>query len=79
MDVPAGVTQEEGHTGFLSGMWEREAHILFYMVTYEGSTRSELLEVYWPCAGGLSTVNAIGTQLPDKLGIDPMAYGGLNR
>ena len=23
------------------------------------------LEVYWPCAGGLSAVNAIGTQLRD--------------
>ena len=35
------------------------------------------LEVYWPCAGGLSAVNAIGTQLRDpKLGTDPMAYGG---
>ena len=33
------------------------------------------LEVYSPCAGGLSAVNAIGTQ-PDKLGTDPMAYGG---
>ena len=33
------------------------------------------LEDYQPCAGGLSAVNAIGTQLrPDKLGTEPMAY-----
>ena len=25
------------------------------------------LEVYWPCAGGLSVVNAIGTQLRDPI------------
>ena len=25
------------------------------------------LEVYWPCAGGLSAVNAIGTQLRDPM------------
>ena len=37
------------------------------------------LEVYWPGAGGLSAVNAIGTQLRDPInsGTDPMAYGGL--
>ena len=33
------------------------------------------LKAYWPCTGGLSAVNAIGTQ-PDKLGTDPMAYYG---
>ena len=38
------------------------------------------LEVYWPCAGGLSAVNAIGTQLrgdPINSGLTRMAYGGL--
>ena len=25
------------------------------------------LEMYWPCAGGLSAVNAIGTQLRDPI------------
>ena len=25
------------------------------------------LEVYWPCAGGFSVVNAIGTQLRDPI------------
>ena len=35
------------------------------------------LEIYWPCAGGLSAVNAIGTQLRDPInsGLTPMAYG----
>ena len=27
------------------------------------------LEVYWPCAGGLSAVNAIGTQLRDPINL----------
>ena len=38
-------------------------------------------EDYWPCAGGLSAVNAIGTQLRDlmNLGTDPMSVGGINR
>ena len=31
----------------------------------------QYLEEYWPCAGGLSAVNAIGTLLGDA-----MAYGG---
>ena len=34
----------------------------------KGSTRSSnYLEDYWPCAGGLSAVNAIGTQLRDPI------------
>ena len=35
----------------------------------KGNTRSELplIEVYWPCAGGLSAVNAIGAQLRDPI------------
>ena len=39
------------------------------------------LEDYWPCAVGLSVVDFIGTQVarPDKLGTDPMAYGGINK
>ena len=32
------------------------------------------LEIYWSCAGGLSPVNAIGTQTRE-----PMAYGSLNK
>ena len=38
------------------------------MVTCQGSTRSEnYVEVYWACAGGLSAVNAIDTQLRDPI------------
>ena len=50
-------------TSYQWWVWEREAHINWSMVTYQGSTRSELLRGFWPCAGGLSAVNAIGTQL----------------
>ena len=43
-----------------------------------GSTRYwNYLEDCWRCAGRLSAVNAIGTQLRD--GTDPMAYGRLNQ
>ena len=48
----------------------------------EGSTRYwNYLEDYWPSAGGLSAVNAIGTQLRDpiNLGTDPVEYGSLNQ
>ena len=49
-------------------VWEREAHINWSMVTCQGSTRYwNCLEVYWPCAGGLSAVNVIGTQLRDPI------------
>ena len=44
-----------------------EANINWSMVICQGSTRSNYLEVYWPCAGGLSAVNAIGTQLRDPI------------
>ena len=39
------------------------------------------LELYWPCAGGLSAVSAIGTQLraPINLGTDPMAYDSFKK
>ena len=43
---------------------------------------TSLTGVYWPCAGGLSAVNAIGMYAiarPDKRGTGPMAYGGLNK
>ena len=51
-------------------------------VTCKGSTRYwNDLEDYWPCAGGLLAVNAIGTHLGDlkKLGTDPMVVGILNK
>ena len=43
-------------------------HINWSMVTCKGSTRYwNYLEDYWPCAGGLSAVNAFGTQLGDPI------------
>ena len=50
-------------------VWARKAHIKWSMVTCQGSTLLELpqVEVYWPCAGGLTAVNAIGTQLRDPI------------
>ena len=48
---------------------KRETHIIWsIVVAWKGSTAfSNYLEDYWPCAGGLSTVNAIGTQLHDPI------------
>ena len=39
-----------------------EENIRTYIVTCQASTRewNYLVEVYWPCAGGVSSVNAIG-------------------
>ena len=38
------------------------------LMTCQGSTRYwNYLEVHWPCAGGLSAVNAIGTQFRDPI------------
>ena len=51
-----------------SGCGKREAHINWSMVTCQGSTRYwNYLEDYWPCAGRLSAVNVIGTQLRDPI------------
>ena len=49
----------------ISGCWQREAHITWYIVTCKGSTRYWNYHAdYWPfCAGGLLAVNAIGLQL----------------
>ena len=48
--------------------WEIEAYINWYMVTCKKATLvRNYLEVYWPCAGGLSAVNAIDTQLRDPI------------
>ena len=49
------------------GVGKRQAHINWAMVTCQGSTRLKHLEVYSPCAGGPSAVNAIGTQLRDPI------------
>ena len=49
--------------------WEnRGAHQLVHGDLKNGSTRYwNYLEEYWPCAGGLSAVSAIGTQLRDPI------------
>ena len=47
-----------------SGCGKKEAHIYCSMVTCQGGPRYwKYLEGYWPCAGGLSAANVIGTQL----------------
>ena len=51
-------------------MWEIEAYINWYIVTCKKATLVRnylLIEVYWPCTGGLSAVNAIGAQLRDPI------------
>ena len=37
------------------------------MVTAKAALLQNYLEAYWPCAGGLSAVNAIGTQLREPI------------
>ena len=63
------------------GAGEREEHKkMVHDDTGKGSTRYwNYLEDYWPCAGGLSAVNAIGTQLRGLInsGPDPMAVDGI--
>ena len=58
--------------------WEKKgAHYLVHGDMQNGSTRYwNYLEDNGPCAGGLSAVNTIGTQLldPIHLGTDPMEY-----
>ena len=45
------------------------------MVTCQGSTRYwNYHEVYWPCAGGLSAANAVGTQLRDPINSGPARW-----
>ena len=47
---------------------KRETRVIWCMATYKGSTRCwNYLEGCWPCAGRLSAVNAIGTQLRDLI------------
>ena len=48
--------------------WERKAYINWSMMTCKKATLvRNYVEVYWPCAGGLSAVNAIGTPLCDPI------------
>ena len=52
----------EGQTGvFMSFLRVRNLHENGYAVV------RKYLEAYWPCDGGLSAVNAIGTQLRDLI------------
>ena len=62
------------------GCAEREAQIHWSMVVPEKAA-PVTGTTYWSCAGGLSAMNVIGTQLRDlmKLGTDPMAVGGINK
>ena len=43
----------------------RLIHILLYVMTIH--TYIPYLEDYWPCAGGLSAMNSIGTHLGDPI------------
>ena len=62
----------------------REAHIDWSIgIPEKGSTRySYYREGYWPCAGGLSAMNAIDAQLRDPInytiGTNPMAVDGID-
>ena len=49
------------HTSYQQWVWKREAYINGFMVIYQLKAASvwNYLEVYWPCPGGLSAVNAI--------------------
>ena len=50
------------------GVGKRGAHINWSMVTCQGAALvRNYLEVYRPCAGGLSALKAIGTQLRDPI------------
>ena len=47
---------------------ERRAHKLVHGDLQNGSTSyCNYLEDYWPCAGGFSTLNAIGTKVRDLI------------
>ena len=53
-----------------SGYGKREANINCPMETSKGNTRYwNYLQGYWPCAGGLSAVNTIGTRLRDLVNV----------
>ena len=54
-------------TSYQLWVWERDANINWSMVTCQAALVRNYLEVYWPHAGGLSAVNAIGTQLRDPI------------
>ena len=51
------------------GCGAREAHINWSMLVTEKAARvtGNYLDYDWPCADGLSAVNAVGTQLRDPI------------
>ena len=49
------------------GVGTRGAYYLLVHGDLKATPVWNYLEVYWPCAGGLSAVNAIGTQLRDPI------------
>ena len=58
------------HTHFISivGVGKRGAYVLVHGdLPRQHPFVRNYLEVYWPCAGGRSVVNAIGTQLRDPI------------
>ena len=46
---------------------EKERRIYWYMVMQRQQPLLELPRGLWPCAGGLSAVNAVGSQLRDPI------------
>ena len=51
------------------GVGKRGAYLLVHgdLPSAKAAPVPNYLEVHWPCAGGLSAVNAIGTQLRDPM------------
>ena len=62
---------ERAALGVGRGCCQTFSYILFSLFNRPRARLAALvrnyLEVYWPCAGGLSTVNAIGTELSDPI------------
>ena len=56
-------------TSYQQWVWEREAHISWSMVTRQSKAAlvRNCVDIYWPCAGELSAVYAIDTQLRDPI------------
>ena len=64
--VPPVLSTSPHHT--ISRYGKREAYINWPVVILEKAAPVwNYLEVYWPCAGGLSAVNAIGKHLRDPI------------
>ena len=80
-------------TSYQKRVWEREAHINWSMATFQGSTRSELEDLgafrfffKLPCGLLALWKRTLGSERHryairrlNKLGTDPMAYGGFKQ